>query len=155
MLNDYSRLSEAMLERMETSVAAQVPHLLPVVQVVRDCGVGFLVIPQRATGLDRGIDLLARPFVVLVGDDMDSALGPDQYDRAALKRLIGMVDGVAIVSCAPPPEAYSSIALLAAAGHNGLIIETRPEQEIAWTTLVQEVRADMPILLCSVKAPRQ
>ena len=57
--------------------------------------------------------------------------------------------------CEPPPEAYSSIARLSAAGHNGLIIETRPEQEIAWTKLVQEVRADMPILLCSVKAPRQ
>lgn len=86
---------------------------------------------------------------------MDSALGPDQYDLAALKRLIGQIDGVAIVCCEPPPEVYSSVALLAAAGHNGLIIETRPEQEIAWTKLVQEVRADMPILLCSVKAPRQ
>jgi len=155
MLNDYSRLSSAMLERMETSVAEKAPHLLPVVQVVRDCGVGFLVIPQRATGLDRGIDILARPFIVLIGDDMDSAFGPNQYDRAALKRLIGQIDGVAIVSCEPPPEAYSSIALLAAAGHNGLIIETRPEQEIAWTHLVQSVRADMPILLCSVKVPRQ
>jgi hypothetical protein len=39
---------------METSVAEKAPHLLPVVQVVRDGGVGFLVIPQRATGLDRG-----------------------------------------------------------------------------------------------------
>lgn len=155
MLTDYSRLSSAMLDRMETAVSAQAPHLLPLVQVVRDCGVGFLVVPQRATGLDRGIDLLARPFIVLVGDDMDSALGPDQYDRAALKRLIGQTCGVAIVCCEPPPEAYSSIALLAAAGHNGLIIETRPEQEIAWTKLVQEVRADMPILLCSVKVPRQ
>jgi len=155
MLNDYSRLSGAMLERMETSVAEKAPHLLPVVQVVRDVGVGFLVIPQRATGLDRGIDLLTRPFIVLVGDDMDSALGPDQYDHAALKRLIGQIDGVAIVSCEPPPEAYSSIALLAAAGHNGLIIETRPEQEIAWTHVVQAVRADIPILLCSVKVPRQ
>lgn len=155
MLTDYSRLTAAMLDRMENAVLAQAPHLSPVVQVVRDCGVGFLVIPQRATGLDRGIDLLARPFVVLIGDDMDSALGPDQYDRAALKRLIDQIDGVAIVCSEPPPEAYSSIALLAAAGHNGLIIETRPEQEIAWTKLVQGVRADMPILLCSVKASRQ
>jgi len=54
MLNDYSRLSGAMLERMETSVAEKAPHLLPVVQLVRDCGVGFLVIPQRATGLWHG-----------------------------------------------------------------------------------------------------
>lgn len=154
MLADYSRLSSAMLDRMETAVSAQAPHLLPLVRVVRDCGVGFLVVPQRASGLDHGIDLLARPFIVLVGDDMDSALGPDQYDRAALKRLIGQIDGVAIVCCEPPPEAYSSIALLAAAGHKGLIIETRPEQEIAWAKLVLEVRADMPILLCSVKVPR-
>ena len=62
---------------------------------------------------------------------------------------------VAIISCAPPPEAYSSIALMAMAQRNGLIIETRPEQEIAWTNRVQAVCPEMPILLCTVKGPRQ
>lgn len=52
-------------------------------------------------------------------------------------------------------EAQGSIALLAAAGRNGLIFEIRPDQESARTNIVQEVRADMRILLCSVKAPRQ
>lgn len=112
-------------------------------------------ITQRATGLHRGIKLLKRPFIVMVGDDTDCALGPDQYDSKALDRLIGMADGVAIVSCAPPPEAYSSIALMAMAQRNGLIIETRPEQEIAWTNRVQAVCPEMPILLSTVKGPRQ
>ena len=124
-------------------------------RIHRDHGVGFLVIPQRATGLHRGLKLLHRPFIVMVGDDTDCALGPDQYDGKALDRLIGMADGVAIISCAPPPEAYSSIALMAMAQRNGLIIETRPEQEIAWTNRVQAVCPEMPILLCTVKAPRQ
>jgi hypothetical protein len=145
----------SLLERLETKVAAEAPHLLPIVQAIRDHGVGFLVIPQRATGLDRGIKLLQRPFIVMVGDDTDCALGPDQYDSKALDRLIGMADGVAIIACAPPPEAYSSIALMAMAQRNGLIIETRPEQEIAWTQRVQAVCPEMPILLCTVKGSRQ
>jgi hypothetical protein len=145
----------SILERFETKVAADAPHLLPIVHAIRDHGVGFLVIPQRATGLDRGIKLLQRPFIVMVGDDTDCALGPDQYDGKALDQLIGMADGVAIISCAPPPEAYSSIALMAMAQRNGLIIETRPEQEIAWTNRVQAVCPEMPILLCTVKGPRQ
>lgn len=145
----------SILERFETKVAADAPHLLPIVHAIRDHGVGFLVIPQRATGLHRGIKLLKRPFIVMVGDDTDCALGPDQYDSKSLDRLIGMADGVAIISCAPPPEAYSSIALMAMAQRNGLIIETRPEQEIAWTNRVQAVCPEMPILLCTVKGPRQ
>ncbi len=145
----------SILERFETKVAADAPHLLPIVHAIRDHGVGFLVIPQRATGLHRGIKLLKRPFIVMVGDDTDCALGPDQYDGKSLDRLIGMADGVAIISCAPPPEAYSSIALMAMAQRNGLIIETRPEQEIAWTNRVQAVCPEMPILLCTVKGPRQ
>ena len=145
----------SILERFETKVAADAPHLLPIVHAIRDHGVGFLVIPQRATGLHRGIKLLKRPFIVMVGDDTDCALGPDQYDAKSLDRLIGMADGVAIISCAPPPEAYSSIALMAMAQRNGLIIETRPEQEIAWTNRVQAVCPEMPILLCTVKGPRQ
>lgn len=35
MLTDYSRLTAAMLDRMENAVVAQAPHLSPVVQVVR------------------------------------------------------------------------------------------------------------------------
>ena len=44
----------SILERLETTVTEKAPHLLPVVHAIRDHGVGFLVIPQRATGLDRG-----------------------------------------------------------------------------------------------------
>ncbi|TCO67726.1 hypothetical protein, partial [Rhodovulum euryhalinum] len=43
----------SILELLETKVAAEAAHLLPIVQAIRDHGVGFLVIPQRATGLHR------------------------------------------------------------------------------------------------------
>lgn len=155
MPNTPIQFTGSLLERLETKVTEKAPYLLPIVHAIRDHGVDFLVIPQRATGLDRGLALLERPFIVMVGDDTDCALGPDQYDRTALDRLIGMADGVAIVSCAPLPEVYSSIALMYLAQRNGLIIETRPEQEIAWTNRVQAVRPEMPILFCTVKAPRQ
>ena len=155
MANDFSQMTAPVLDRLEATAADKAPHLLPVVHAIRHHGVGFLVIPQRATDLDRGITLLTRPFIVLVGDDTDYALGPDQYDRAAFERLIGMTDGVAIISGAPPEEAYTGIAMMAVAGGNGLIIETRPEQEIAWVNLVQTARPDMPILLCTPRVSRQ
>lgn len=155
MSSDFPEMTGSMLDRIESSAAEKAPHLLPVLQAIRHHGVGFLVIPQRASDLDRGIALLAPPFIVIVGDDTNVALGPDQYDRAALERLIGMVDGVAIISSAPPAEAYASIAMMAVVNCNGLIIETRSEQEIAWTNLVQTVRPQMPILLCTPKGPRQ
>jgi len=155
VLNDFSQISGDVLDRLESVAAEKAPHLLPIVDVIRHFGVGYLVITQSAKGLNRGLDLLARPFIIMVGDDTDRALGPDQYNSAHLERMIGMIDGVAIISSAPPPEAYSSIAMMAVVGRNGLIIETRPEQEIAWTNFVQSVRPDMPILLCTVKATRQ
>ncbi len=76
----------SILERFESKVATDAPHLLPIVHAIRDHGVGFLVIPQCATGLHRGIKLLQRPFIVMVGDDTDYTLGPDQYDSKALAR---------------------------------------------------------------------
>jgi len=155
MLNDLPKMTGPMLDRMEASAAEKAPHLLPIVNAIRNHGAGFLVVPQRATDLERGIALLARPFIVLVGDDADGALGPEQYDRVALERLIGMADGVAIISSAPPEEAYAGIAKMTMVDCNGLIIETQPEQEIAWTNLVRAVRPCMPILLCTPKAPRQ
>lgn len=156
MMNDHKHMSAEMLDRIEASAAEKAPHLIPILKAIRHHDVGFLVLQQRATRLDRGLDLLQRPFIVLIGDDTDTALGPNQYDRAAMERLLGMVDGIAIVASAPPDEAYSSLAMLAAHLHsNGLIIETRPEQEIAWTHFLQGIRPDVPILLCTVKAPRQ
>ena len=155
MLNDVPKMTGPMLDRMEASARENAQHLLPLVHAIRHHGAGLLVIPQRATDLNRATALAVRPFIVMVADDTETALGPDQYDRRALDRLIGRVDGVAIVSSAPPPEAYASIAMMAVVGSNGLIIETRPEQEIAWTNIVKAVRPDMPTLLCTPEGSRQ
>jgi hypothetical protein len=36
-----------------------------------------------------------------------------------------------------------------------VIIETRPEQEIAWVTCVLEIKPEVPIMVCTVDAARQ
>ncbi len=155
IVNGHKHKSPAMFDQIAGSTSERAPHCRPAVHATRDCGVGFVVIPRCATGLDRGIAPLARHFFVRVGDNTDFALGRSQYDRTALKKRIGVVDWIVFVSCAPPPVAHASIALLAAAGHNGLVIETRPEQEIDWVNLLQVVRRELPIVPCGVKVPRQ
>ena len=155
MTDDIFQQSASVLDRFESEAHEKAPHLVPLIWAVRDHGVGFLVIPQRATALDKGLDLLTRPFVAVIGDDTTCALGPDQYDRAALERLVQMADGVTIVASAPTLEIYATNAVLAVMGKNALIIETRPEQEIAWTHAVQTIRADMRILLCTTEGVRQ
>lgn len=78
MMNDHKHMSAEMLDRIEASAAEKAPHLIPILKAIRHHDVGFLVLQQRATRLDRGLDLLQRPFIVLIGDDTDTALGPNQ-----------------------------------------------------------------------------
>ena len=102
----------ALLERLETKVATEAPHLLPIVQAIRDHGVGFLVIPQRATGLHRGIKLLQRPFIVMVGDDTDCALGP-LFLTAFVYMIFGFVGGAVIREfCYVPRNFWQGIIVL-------------------------------------------
>ena len=63
MLNDLSQMTGDVLDRLETAAAEKAPHLLPIVHAIRHFGIGYLVIPQSAKGLNRGLDLLARPFI--------------------------------------------------------------------------------------------
>ena len=156
MIEDPSEMTGPMFDALERSMTAKAPHLIPVIHAVRNHGVAFLVIPQKAEDLAASLPRCRRPFIALIGDDTDRALGPDQYDPDALAKLIAKTDGVAIVASAPPMEAYACLSALATElRSNAVIIETRPEQEISWTQAVQQAKPDVSILLCGVRTPRQ
>lgn len=77
-------------------------HLTPVMQAVRYYGVSLVFVPQGVKHLDEALpDVLAEPFIALIGDDMYQALGPKAFDRKMLTRLIGQGN--------PPRPAASAV----------------------------------------------
>lgn len=144
-------------ERLDRIIAAntEAPYLNAVFEVVRDHGVRLLTVEQISVSFVEVLDETTRPFIALVGDDTERSLGPDVFHRASLERLIRMADGAAVIASASPIEVYAGLAALAAFQRNNVIIvETRPEQEIAWVNFLQETVPGLPILLATVQTAR-
>lgn len=139
---------------LNAALEAAPPHLRPVIQAVRDCRVGMLFVPQGPEPF-RLPKEPARPAIVIIGDDFDRADGPDGFHLPSIRRAIRDACSFAVVSCAPPPEVYASIALTAAVTRkNTMLIETRPEKEIPWLALIQKLAPRRHIWLATVKGGR-
>lgn len=129
------------------------PHVVPLFEAVRDAGISYLQVLQGG-GPRR---LPPAPWIIHIGDDPrppKPALGPNGF---AADRLYRMLDAAccAIVVAGPPwPYLYIGAADIAAkARATVLLIDTRPEHEIAWLALLQE-RLRGPIHSSSIAASR-
>ena len=93
------------------------------------------------------------PNIVIVGDDMHEAKGPDAFHRKSLVRFIKRARGAVIVSSAPVTAAYAAAASNAALFRQDIvIIETRLEFEPAWKTFIENHHPGIALLLCTVKS---
>ncbi len=156
MSDSRAKLKRAQLDELIASTSQASAHLNPVFRAMRDFGVKLLIFQQSSGCLIDLLDVVERPFIAIVGDDTDRAVGPDTFDRTSLNRLIQMADRAAVVAGAPDPGVYEGLSALAASlGYNILIIETQPEQEIAWIKAVEQAKADLPLVVCSVEATLQ
>lgn len=141
-------LTRAGLDRVIERAPA---HLKPVLATVRDAGMAFLFVPQgfESFGVPKRAD---RPTIVILGDDMDAAHGPEGFHAPSLRRIIRACKFFAVVSSAPSAELYGSIAALAGSARAScLLIETRLEQEFQWVSLIQRLAPGRPICLSTVK----
>lgn len=124
-------------------------HFRPIMEAARDHGVGVCVIPQVIERFDLPRKL---PNIVIVGDDMHEAKGPDAFHRKSLVRFIKRASGAVIVSSAPVTAAYAAAATNAALFRQDIIIvETRLEFEPAWKTFIETYHPGIALLLCTVK----
>ena len=124
-------------------------HLRPIMEAARDHGVGVCVVPQ---GAERFNPPRKRPNIVIVGDDMHEAMGPDAFHRKSLVRFIKRASGAVIVSCAPLPAAYAAAVTNAAVFRQDIVIvETRLEFEPAWKTFIETHHPGIALLLCTVQ----
>ncbi len=125
-------------------------HLAPLYEAARDFGCLLAMVPQGVGPFDAPGD--DRPVIAVIGDDLEEALGPSAFDEQSLHRLLRGVRLAAVVACEPLPEIYESAAHHAVLlRKNVVIVETRPEQEIAWVNLIRSIAPDAAFLLGSVK----
>jgi hypothetical protein len=138
-------------ENLNRAIAYTAPHLRPVLEAVRDFRVGMLFVRQTAEPFRIHYDL-KRPAIVMIGDDFDRAVGPAGFHLPSVRRAIRACSAFAVVSSAPPPDAYAAIAHTAAiTRRNTMLIETRVDQEIAWVALIQKLAPGRFVLLSTVK----
>lgn len=137
---------------LDVAIAHTQPHLVPILTAVRDCGLAMMFVPQGAEAfrIPRGAD---RPTLTIIGDDFDAAHGPEGFHLPSVRRAIRSSLVFTVVSSAPSVEVYAAAAMAAVLGRlNALLVETRPEQELAWVGLIQKLAPGRPVLLSTVKA---
>jgi hypothetical protein len=125
-------------------------HLRPILESVRDFGTAMMFVPQGLQAFRIPRDA-KKPTILLVGDDTTRSDGPGGFHEPSLRRIIRASSAFAVVSSAPPVEAYEAIARMAAlTRRNVLLVETRVEQELPWMELIQRLAPKRRIILATV-----
>lgn len=137
-------------ERFTHAIQHGPEHLRSIMEAARDHGVGICIVSHQ--GAERFNPPRKRPNIVIVGDDLLEAKGPDGFHRKSLVRFIKRASGAVIVSCAPLPAAYRAAATNAALFRQDiLIVETRLRFEPAWKTFIELHHPGIALLLCTVE----
>ncbi|MGH6898235.1 MAG: hypothetical protein ACREJ5_17080 [Geminicoccaceae bacterium] len=129
---------------------ANAPWLEPIAEALR-CGCGHMIVMQHAGAFRLPRKPRLKPTITTIGDDLAQALGPSAFHLPSLRRLFRAAVGVAVVSGAPEPLVYRTMAAqVALSRQHVVIVETRIEQEIPWLDLIQKTAPKLPILLSTV-----
>ena len=129
-------------------------HLHPVLKAVRDHRCGMFFVGQSTEPFRLPNDP-GRPAIVLIGDDMDCAVGPSGFHVPSVRRAIRACDAFAVISSAPQPDIYAGIAAAAAlTRRNVMIVETRLEEEHNWLGLIQKLAPKRFVWLGTVEGGR-
>ena len=121
-------------------------YLYPLLDATAHFACSFLIAPQGC----EPFDLPREPWIIILGDHLHFAWGPKAFDAKLLDAMIKSAGQFVIISSGPEPLAYRVAATVAVRDRlNALLIETRPHQQEAWRSRIEEIRgADAPILLC-------
>ena len=150
MRKDWTPLTREKLDEV-IAHSSKAPHLLPVFRAIRDHGLRLMILPQTREPFLQPMDEMGEPFVAIITDDTDRAVGPEHYHQESLRQLASVIDGAAVVASSPPPEAYATMTMMPVLyGVNTVIIETRPEQELQWINFLQDIQADLPLIIATV-----
>lgn len=149
----YVHNTIASRDRLTNALDICPAYMAPVIEAVRDCGIGLVLAPQGA-GAFRIPAKLGRPVVIVIGDDLHSAHGPQGFHLPSIRRAIRQCHGFAVISSAGMLPVYAAAAGGAMMGLNIMIVETRPSHEIQWSNLIRKLAPDCPFLLSTVEGER-
>jgi hypothetical protein len=131
-------------------------HVVAVFKALRDFNVRVLIMPPGNDPIDFRGSMNQRPFIAMVADDGDQALGPEGFHPPSLTELVKMTDHAAVISTAPVVDLYRMMSLMPSYLRTGsLIIETRPSHDLAWVRFLQNIKPDMPIVLSVPPQPEK
>jgi hypothetical protein len=138
-------------DNLSAAIAKAPFHLKPVLETVRDHGVGMLFVSQgihafRIPGPPR------KPAIVIFGDDLEQSAGPDGFHLPSVRRAIRACSAFAVISAAPEPAVYAAMAATVTLNRsNVLIVETRLEHEFLWVSLIRKLEPRKHICILTVK----
>lgn len=143
----HSTISRANLDRKMDEAE---PHLIPILEAVRDHAVGLMFVRQGTAAFR--LPAQGRPSVTIIGDDMHEALGPQGFHMPSIRRIIRASQTFAVVSCAALEPVYDAMAFAASsARRNALLVETQPEFEAAWVGLIRKLAPGRPLTIATVQ----
>ncbi|EZP74912.1 hypothetical protein BV97_04650 [Novosphingobium resinovorum] len=144
----HSTLSRAHIDRKMDEAE---PHLIPILEAVRDHKVGLMFVGQRGEAFRLPVDR-KRSAITIIGDDMHEALGPAGFHMPSVRRIIRASHTFAVISCAALEPVYDAMAFAAStARRNALLIETQPEFEVQWVELIRKLVPGRPLTVATVK----
>jgi hypothetical protein len=147
----HSVISRANLDRKMDEAE---PHLVPILEAVRDHKVGLMFVRQSGEAFRLPVDR-KRSAMTIIGDDLHEALGPAGFHMPSVRRIIRASHTFAVISCAALEPVYDAMAFAAStARRNALLIETQPELEVEWVELIRKLAPGSPLTIATVKGGR-
>lgn len=141
--------SLASRERLTHAIERGAEHYRPIWMAVRDFGCAYALIAQKAGAFDVTGPM---PTILVIGDDLDEALGPSAFHRKSLKRYIRTCEAAIIVSCEPVLTAYAAAATIPVLKRrNVILVETLPRYEADWVALLNGIKPDVVRLIATVR----
>ena len=137
----------------ERAMRAGPAHLRPVWWAAKHGRCALLIVGQGAA--EQRLPPRSQPLITLLGDDTDRADGPDGFAREWLRKLVAGCAVGLVVSSEPMAHAYEAAAAAAVVHRRDVvIIETRPEQEIAWLDFILKAQPNIRLTVCTVAGGR-
>jgi hypothetical protein len=144
--------AEKARQAIKRDVKIRRSHLFAIFDAVAHFACSHLLAPQGCAAFE----LPRSPWIIVVGDDMHFAWGPEAFPEDSLNAAIKAANHFVIVTSGPAPMPYKVAATVAARDRkNALLIESLPHQQEAWLSRIEAIRGDNPPILMSVPQPSE
>ena len=121
------------------------PHLHSIMRAIRDEGCAHIMVAQHAVPFPIPLD--GPPTIAVIGDDMDTSLGPYAFHRKSLRRLVKAAH-CAVIMVGLSVDAYHQAASWAVLKRQHVVIvETRSAHEMIWVNYLRDLNPNLAVMV--------